>query len=63
MMFRSKEQIRRFRELVDQGKVSPTTFHKRLAATENPHELPDRVTPKTSKNIPIKKVGYVKVIK
>ena len=43
MPFRSRAQIRKFAELVKQGKMSQATFDEWLKATPNVKSLPNRV--------------------
>ena len=66
MPFESKAQLRKFGELVKQGKMSQATFDEWLKATPSVHELPERTTleqPKTPKTPKVHSVKTVRVIK
>lgn len=43
MPFKSKAQIRKFGELVKQGKMKQSKMDEWLKETKSPHRLPDRV--------------------
>ena len=61
--FESKSQMRKFGELVHQGKMSQATFDEWLKATPDSHKLPERVHPQHPKIPKIRKVQTVKEIK
>ena len=42
MPFTSKAQIRKFRQMVAEGKISQETFDEWMAATAHPEQLPER---------------------
>lgn len=63
MPFKSKEEMRKWAELVKQGKIRQHQFDEALGATENVHALPERIHPKHPKIPKIGKVGTTKVIK
>ena len=46
MPFKSKAQMRKFGQLVKEGKISKGTFQEWADATPNPKKLPERVKPK-----------------
>lgn len=46
MPFKSRAQMRKFSELVKQGKMSQKTFDEWAGATPSTHKLPERVHPK-----------------
>ena len=48
MPFQSKAQIRKFGELVKQGKMSQGKMDEWMTATKNPKALPERKSPKPS---------------
>jgi len=56
MPFKSKAQLRKFGELLKEGKISSATFREYLQSTPNIKNLPERVG-KKSKN---KKYGKKK---
>lgn len=43
MPFKSKAEIRKWGELVKQGKISQAKFDEALSATKDAHKLPERV--------------------
>ena len=43
MPFKSQAQVRKFAELMKQGKISPETFAEWHRATPDMHKLPERV--------------------
>ena len=49
MPFKSKAQIRKFGELVKQGKISKREFNLWLRDTPDIKHLPKRLTPKVNK--------------
>lgn len=49
MPFKSKAQLRKFAELVKQGKMSKKTFNEWLKATPNVKRLPERIGNKRKK--------------
>jgi hypothetical protein len=46
-MFKSKAQLRKFGELLKEGKISSATFKEWLSATPNIKKLPERVGKKS----------------
>lgn len=46
MPFKSKAQIRKFHVLVAEGKMKQSVMDEWMAATKNPHKLPNRIKPK-----------------
>ncbi len=46
MPFKSKSQLRKFGELVKQGKMKPKVFKEWLSATPSVKNLPERLHPK-----------------
>ena len=63
MPFQSKEQLRKFGELVKQGKMSQSTFDEWVKATPDVHSLPQRITPEHPKTPKVHKIQTVRVIK
>jgi hypothetical protein len=49
MPFKSKAQLRKFGELLKEGKISSATFKEWLSATPNIKKLPERVGKKSKK--------------
>jgi hypothetical protein len=43
MPFKSKAQLRKFGQLLKEGKISSATFKEWLSATQNVKKLPERV--------------------
>jgi len=49
MPFKSKAQLRKFGELLKEGKISSATFKEWLKSTSNIKKLPERVDKKSKK--------------
>lgn len=50
MPFKSKAEMRKWGELVKQGKISQAKFDEALRLTKNPHKLPERIGPEKPKS-------------
>ena len=50
MPFKSQAQVRKFAELMKQGKISPQTFAEWHRSTPDMSKLPERITPKKKEN-------------
>jgi hypothetical protein len=57
MPFKSKAQVRKWGQLVKEGKIKESTYKEALSATKDFGKLPERVGSKTNK------IQKVKVIK
>lgn len=53
MPFKSKSQIRKFRELSNKGKISEEKLLEWLRETPNQNKLPDRVPPKNPRKVKV----------
>ena len=63
MPFDSKSQMRKFGEMVKQGKMSQATFDERLKATPDVHKLPERINPQQPKQPKTPRIHSVKTLK
>jgi hypothetical protein len=63
MPFKSKAEMRKWAELVKQGKLKQSQFDESLAATQSVHALPERIHVQYPKTPKMGKVGTTKVIK
>lgn len=55
MPFKSKAQLKKFRQLVKKGEISQATFNKWLDETPNITKLPERAKSKKSKGRVLKR--------
>lgn len=60
MPFVSKAEIRKWGELVKQGKITQEKFDESMKATKDPHKLPERIG---QQKIRFPRVRNAKVIK